>query len=48
MAELIETPFGEILCGHCGYSIVCDENGDMPDVCPECGETLDWDGMEDK
>ena len=46
MAEVFETPYGEVLCGRCGYSLECDECGDMPETCPECGEPIDWKGWE--
>lgn len=42
MTEVFETPFGEVLCGRCGYCLECNENGDMPDICPECRAKLDY------
>ena len=42
MVEVYETPFGEVLCGRCGCELECDENGDMPDICPECGAELGY------
>lgn len=46
MTEVFETPFGEVLCGRCGYSLECDENGDMPVFCPECKAQLDYSFFE--
>ena len=40
--EVYETPLGEVLCGRCGCEIECDECGDMPEICPECGAILDY------
>ena len=31
----------------CGAAIECNECGDMPDVCPECGAELDYSRLED-
>lgn len=42
ITEVYETPFGEVLCGRCGYSLESNDCGDMPDVCPECGATLGY------
>lgn len=47
MTEVFETPFGEVLCGRCGYCLECDENGDMPLVCPECRAKLNYEFFED-
>lgn len=40
--EVFEAHCGELLCGRCGYELECDDCGDMPDYCPECGAKLDW------
>ena len=48
MVEVVETPYGEVLCGRCGYSLECNEYGDMPDVCPECGEVLNWEEWDEQ
>ena len=40
LVEVFETPYGEVLCGRCGYELECNDCGDMPDVCPECGAKL--------
>ncbi len=40
--EVFETPYGEVLCGRCGCELECNECGDMPEVCPECGVTLSY------
>lgn len=34
---------GLVICASCGTELECDhETGDMPDICPKCGKTLDW------
>ena len=41
--------FGLTYC-ECGAEIICNEFGDMPNTCPDCGATLDYshvDEMED-
>lgn len=40
--EVYETPFGEVLCGCCGAELECDDCGDMPEICPQCGAILDY------
>ena len=40
--EVYDTPFGDVLCGRCGAELECDECGDMPEFCPECGAKLDY------
>lgn len=40
--DVFETPFGEVLCGRCGAELECDECGDMPEICPECGAFLPY------
>lgn len=39
--------FGELLCGACGVTLTCDDFGDMPLVCPECGAELKYINKED-
>ena len=34
---------GGARCGECGAELLCNETGDMPDVCPECGRRLEYD-----
>lgn len=34
--------YGLTHCEGCGSEILCDENGDMPYVCPNCGVFLDY------
>ena len=34
---------GVARCGECGTELLCNETGDMPDVCPECGRRLEYD-----
>ena len=45
--EVYETIFGEVLCGRCGAELECDECGDMPERCPECGAKLDYSYYEE-
>lgn len=33
---------GIVRCGGCGAALLCNEFGDMPDVCPVCHEAVDW------
>lgn len=40
--EVYETPVGEVLCGRCGRELECNDCGDMPDICPECGAPLNY------
>lgn len=35
---------GEVKCGCCGEVLLCNEHGDMPDICPACHEGVDWSG----
>ena len=42
MAKVLEDCFGVTRCETCAAKILCDEFGDMPDVCPVCKESLDW------
>lgn len=41
-ASVTEDDFGMMRCGICGAELLCDENGDMPDTCPQCGSALDY------
>lgn len=45
-APAVLTPHVEVegvtKCGCCGADLVCDEYGDMPDLCPACHEGVDW------
>jgi len=34
---------GVARCGECGAELLCNETGDMPDVCPGCGRRLEYD-----
>lgn len=36
---------GVARCGECGAELLCSGTGDMPDVCPECGRRLEYDGF---
>lgn len=42
LTQVFETFLGELLCGTCGYELECDECGDMPETCPECGSHLSY------
>lgn len=39
-SEALETEYGELRCAHCNELLLCDECGDMPEECPNCGSTL--------
>lgn len=41
-AQVYETPYGEVICERCGFSLESNDCGDMPDYCPKCGAKLDW------
>ena len=34
---------GIVHCGECGAELLCNGTGDMPDVCPACGQRLEYD-----
>ena len=36
---------GVARCGECGAELLCNETGDMPDMCPECGRRLEYDSF---
>jgi len=36
---------GVARCGKCGTELLCNETGDMPDMCPECGRRLEYDSF---
>lgn len=42
MAKVCEDNFGVLWCEDCGAELTCDENGDMPETCPDCGAPLDY------
>ena len=35
---------GTLTCEHCGGEILCNDCGDMPDICPCCGSELAYGG----
>lgn len=41
-AMVIEDNDGISRCGACCCMLLADDNGDMPDICPACGATLDY------
>ncbi|MGE4354210.1 MAG: hypothetical protein AB7D36_09020 [Oscillospiraceae bacterium] len=41
-SKVYEDDYGMSRCGYCNAELVCDECGDMPEVCPVCGKPLDW------
>lgn len=42
MAKVKIDDYGMTYCEKCGAEILCDEYGNMPEICPLCGELLDW------
>ena len=42
MSKVYEDDLCITHCGACDTELLCDGNGDMPDICPECGEMLDY------
>lgn len=44
-ATVQEDENGIIHCTQCNAELTCDENGDMPELCPSCGFALDWNGF---
>jgi len=38
---------GIVFCGVCHAELLCDDGGDMPDICPKCGEKIDWTGWRE-
>lgn len=47
MNKVYEDSVGLTRCGGCHAELLCDECGDMPDVCPACGGLLDWSNRTD-
>ncbi len=44
--EVEEKNDGTVECTLCHHSIECDENGDMPELCPGCGSHLAYSSFE--
>lgn len=42
MSTVYEDDFCVARCGECNEELLCDGNGNMPDVCPKCGAKLDY------
>jgi hypothetical protein len=38
---------GLVVCSACGEVLVCDSNGDMPDICPNCNDKIEWSQWQD-
>lgn len=34
--------YGVTYCEKCGAELLCNECGDMPEICPRCGRVIDW------
>lgn len=34
--------YGATYCEKCGAELLCNECGDMPEICPRCGRVIDW------
>lgn len=41
-----EDDFGIVHCGSCGATLLCNQYGNMPGVCPACHEGIDWSEFE--
>lgn len=41
-SKVREEEFGVLVCARCGSEIDCDENGDLPEICPNCAAELDY------
>ena len=46
MAFVFEASNGLLYCDDCDHIIECNECGDMPETCPECGAELDYSYIE--
>lgn len=33
---------GIVHCEKCGAELICNDNGDMPEYCPQCCRQIDW------
>lgn len=42
-----EDEHGVVHCGSCGADLLCNDCGDMPEVCPACHEGIDWSAWEE-
>lgn len=47
-SEVYISIFGEAICGCCGYELECNDCGDMPEICPECGSQLDYEHIDEE
>lgn len=41
-SAVYEDIHGVTRCGECDAEIVCNDTGDMPDICPACKRPLDY------
>ena len=41
-AVVYEDRHGNTICGACCAPLFCDDCGDMPEACPQCGEPLEY------
>lgn len=39
--------YGMTHCENCGAELLCNECGDMPDCCPQCGVAINWKDIEE-
>lgn len=39
--------YGMTHCENCGAELLCNECGDMPDCCPQCGAAINWKDIEE-
>lgn len=38
--------YGVTYCEKCGAELLCNECGDMPEICPRCGRVIDWSAFD--
>ena len=39
--------YGLVVCSECDEVLECDDGGDMPETCPNCGAWIDWSQWKD-
>ena len=38
----VSDDYGIMHCEKCGSELLCNDSGDMPEYCPQCGRQIDW------